>query len=263
MNCIECSNDLGDKGFGIFTCDQCLTLLKFSAIEGLTLYSKSIGTKSGLTLQEKEERWNNLTPKVGILYDDGINVEATEALNFDPKCISCYNRLESVNNVYGRIIVGSFKVVKQYLETVSLNPLVEVPTMRIYGVPVYKKGWACKSCFDMLYGSTYLNDKLVVMRMFETIELPQVKISDRATTINGAIGRERISRPKVSIVRTGPDGTEDEWPDYRGMATAKPKVEEPVDIKSYGYFMKPKDRRKNILEDDSIIVDERSNWRNK
>ncbi len=205
-----------------------------------------------LSPKEKLKRFNNRVGKHQWSFNDGPVQVAVRA---NP-CISCGKDIQAITAVYGRVITNKFEVTQE--GTNNQN----IPYKRIYGVPVYKTGFSCKSCFDSLWSDVYYDDKLVKHRGIEILDRPVTKTTETITknhrttirtvpvsrpvpmTRDDYIDRGKGNKKSVSVILFDKQGNEEEWK----STLAPEKVDTEVDAKAYRYFNRQRERSsRNLL----------------
>lgn len=195
MLCIECNNDLGDKGFGRYKCPECLTILVYT-VDGVSSPDKTeaeklesfktsgkVSTRFKLDSDPKPVREpiksEAKSEPIGGLYtpifyrkdEDGLyvahkryatrEVPKSDLVQYLP-CLSCNKEIDPVQGLYSKVLVGTFRKLIESIESV-LNTVTEqfedVKVTKEIELPIFKTGYVCSPCYEHVGLATWSNDK--------------------------------------------------------------------------------------------------------
>lgn len=140
----------------------------------------------------KSKTFSDTVGKHNWSFIDGI-VEVDPAI-YDPTCLACSKPLTSIVSIYGKVVVDMIKKVIESVKTID-GRLVE--TRMVIHFPVFKTGYACKQCFDLLWASRYYDVNGFLHRGMEVLERPINKTTETVTknhrTVKHVVPLERVS----------------------------------------------------------------------
>lgn len=162
-------------------------------------------------------------------------------------CIACDVPVQHVTSVYGRVLIGSFTIVRDGVKLIN-DTLTEYRT--VLGVPKYKTGVVCEQCFNTLYADKWLDSEGTLHRSIEVLDRPvnktQESVRKNHRTMTHTVPERRVQYQTkdddlpsgkqpvtlVTDVYLDKNGDiEQEW-----KSTLAPAIPEEIDGNSYNYF---------------------------